>query len=209
MRASKPHSFVAWLFDWYIVTFYVGGLMAGYLAVTGTTGTELAAYGILGFVLVSTTAYYMGLVKRLNFISPGERIAGCFRDGNTKVWRNPYALSRWPLFACMLTAAVVAGNTWGGIGVGEPYHVSGVLYYLLILTILTCSFLLVGRGMVWGMAGVAMYMAYAIVEALREPHLYGTMTTGLVVLFALIALASIGLWIAYANARPGSGAIAA
>ena len=48
MRESKPHGFVAWLFDFYIASFAVGAVAALLLAATRRTGDMPLALLVLG-----------------------------------------------------------------------------------------------------------------------------------------------------------------
>ena len=157
MRSSKPHGFVAWIFDFYVVSFAVGACVALTLAVMQRPGTLPVALTILCVALAASVVYHAISARRTHWLSPGERIAGRFRNADEKIWLNPYRRTRWPLFAIMLLVTILAGNTWDGIGRGAHLPLAKVAADIVALAVLVVGLMAVGRGNSWGMLAPAAY----------------------------------------------------
>ena len=205
MRESRPHGFAAWLFDLYIASYFVGGAVALLLALLGERGSGAWALLYLAVVLLGTTIYHRAISRRVTLLSPGERVAGRYYDAGRgeKVWRNPYKVSRFPLFVFMLMIAALAGNTWDSIPRGESLVASVVLVRMAVLAILAASLVLVGRGKVWGMAGIAFYAAMLAAGAYLQPLPFevSSVVRNLVAGYLLACvLVATGFWIFYSKA---------
>jgi hypothetical protein len=204
MRESKPHGFVAWLFDVYIISFALGAVVAVALAVAGQTGTMAIALVFLGFTLALSLVYHLGFARRVLARSPGELIAGRFIRQNAKVWLNPYSRTRLPLFATMLVVTVLAGNTWDGIGRGSELSLGKVVLELVALVVLVVGLTQVGQGRAWWMLAPAGYATLLVVTALSsgaEVAVPSGVLSGVAVFFAFIALLSVVMGLIYARLR--------
>lgn len=189
MRASKRHPFVAWLFDLYVFSYFIGGTVALFLALTGRPGTMLIAACTFLAALITSLVYHTAFASRVALLSPGERIAGRFPSEEDKIWLNPYSRTRWPLFICLLIPAIIAGNSWDGIGRGTSFVLAEVLLQLMVLTILALSMVLVGQGRPWAIIVVVAYTSYLAVASLLTPNdLPDFAVTSMAAFFGLISL---------------------
>lgn len=149
MRESKPHGFVAWLFDFYALA-----------ACFGTLGALLAFAGhrpvgeikVLIVVLVSTLVvpaiYHLILAKRSTYLTPGEQIAGKWCLNSGKTWLNPYIKTRVPIFLILLFASALAGNTYDWVfdSTKTPPSTPFGRFWLLTPWILIWAQMKIGRG---------------------------------------------------------------
>jgi hypothetical protein len=147
MRASRPHGFVAWLFDIYVFMIGLGALAGIWLAVTRRPGDLVLGLvlGVVGFA--GSLSYHLWGAKRVSFLSPGEQMAGRFSSAEGKSWLNPYAKTRIPVFVVMLMTIVLAGNSWDGIAdEGTTFTLGLVLGRTALLGAIVYALVQVGRG---------------------------------------------------------------
>lgn len=157
MKPGRPHGFVAWIFDFYFLSYAGGALVALLLALVGRPGTISLALSLVGAILVASLGYHLLAAKRLKFVSPGEGVAGRALLDGKKEWVTYYDRSRWPLFGLALIAVVVSGNAWDGIGEGKLYTFRSVLFQAVVLAGLAASVVAAAKGRPVGLLGVSAY----------------------------------------------------
>lgn len=167
MRASKPHGFVACLFDIYVTSFFIGAVPALWIALRSSVGRP--AFAIVGAAvsILIPIVYHSIIAARVAWRSPGEMIAGRFLREGAKVWLNPYRRTRWPLFATMLLVAVVAGDTWAAIGLDENLPVKKVILTVVALGVLMVGMVAVGQGKPSWMMAPTGYLALVTFPSVR------------------------------------------
>ena len=146
MRPSKPHGFIAWLFDCYSLSILLATLAALLLSLLGRPGDLTLGLSLFGVSLLVSTAYHRLFASRTFRLSPGEMIGGRFVRDDTKVWLNPYSKTRWPAFAVLLATVIIAGNTWDSIFDGATVALGLVLGRAVVVLAIVYCLVLVGRG---------------------------------------------------------------
>jgi hypothetical protein len=119
MRESKPHGFVAWLFDCCAFSILCGSIVAIITVVYGNSffnEQDLFAHIVFGSTVYGASlVYHLFIAKRTHRLTPGERIAGRFLREGTKVWLNPYSFSRKLIFVFMLVTIIHAANFYDDV----------------------------------------------------------------------------------------------
>jgi hypothetical protein len=151
---------VAWLFDFYFLSFFGGAVVALFLAIQGRPGSLRLALSLAAAFLIVSLVYHLVAAKRVAIVSPGETVAGRVLLDGRKQWVTYYERSRWPLFALAALAVVGSGNVWDGIGEGRIYTVQHVLFQSLVLFGLAASVLAAAKGRPAGLLGVAAYYLF-------------------------------------------------
>ncbi len=157
MRPSKPHGFIAWLCDLYVLAIALGAVLALGLALLGRPGSMTVALGLFAASLLVSILYHLVLAKRVSHLSPGELIAGRFFVDGGKVWLNPYSKTRWPVFLVAITTIVIVSNTWDAISAGVELPILVVLGRTAMAFAVVYCVVLAGRGRPRALIAVALY----------------------------------------------------
>lgn len=69
MTAGRPHGFVAWLFDFYFLSFFGGAVVALFLAIQGRPGSLRLALSLAAAFLIVSLVYHLVAAKRVAIVS--------------------------------------------------------------------------------------------------------------------------------------------
>lgn len=151
---SKPHPFIAGVFDFYILSTLINTVLALISSISGKTySSDIATIGfIVLFVicLLTVILYHRKVTKRVLWLSPGEQMAGRTIADGEKVWINPYYCNRWALFIIMMISVIIMGNEWDGISSGYTYPIGTAIGKSISLTLQAYGLMLMGRGKLKG-----------------------------------------------------------
>lgn len=144
MENSKPHRVAATLADLHIIAEVVGTVTSLWIDL---------------IVAACVIVYHYALADRVRFVSPGEMVAGHTREGDVKVWRNPYGMSRWILF---LTYFLATSDSFD-----FHYPIADAVLSVVFVVVLV----LIGKGYAWALAiPAANIVLQATLAILRQPR---------------------------------------
>jgi hypothetical protein len=119
----------------------VGNIVLGFALALSTAVRKQAApleslWIGLPVLAVGVVAYHLWIADRIDFLSPGERLAGRAHALRGKIWHTAYDRSRWPLFAVVVVSLAMAPHAWHRLWTGAVLSTTEVLVGLVVVVLL-------------------------------------------------------------------------
>jgi len=160
LNKSKPHHYIAGIVDFYIASFFINSLLGLIGLIFNMLIPLLVLWGCIPVLILFLIFYYRIICKKINWLSPGEIIAGRIINDRYKEWVNPYGINRFFLFFTIIFTLVIFGNSWDGLSRGEIYYFNEWFTLTVSLLLLTIGYVGAGKNKNWWIIPVLLPIVY-------------------------------------------------